>query len=116
VIAPYPCQTVVEVDRPQGAVPHHLPGTNKFLSEFSSRNGVPYEATRGGAETMYPDYRQKLEREELCRFLECRIARFKMPRHVEFSEEPLPKTGTGKIVKRELREQFWRDKNLRVQG
>jgi fatty-acyl-CoA synthase len=59
---------------------------------------------------------QELEREELCRFLECRIARFKMPRHVEFSEEPLPKTGTGKIVKRELREQFWRDKNLRVQG
>ena len=61
VIAPYPCQTVVEVDRPQGVVPHHLPGTNTFLREFSSRNGVPYEASRGGAETMYPEYMLKLK-------------------------------------------------------
>ena len=33
-IAPYPCEIVVEVDRPQGAVPHHLPGTNTFLTSF----------------------------------------------------------------------------------
>ena len=28
----------------------------------------------------------------------------------------LPKTGTGKIVKRELREQFWQGMTRRVQG
>ena len=33
-IAPYPCQAVVEVERPQGTVPHHLPGTNEFLEEL----------------------------------------------------------------------------------
>ena len=43
-----------------GAVPHHLPGTNAFLREFSDRFGVPYDATRGGAETMYPEYMQKV--------------------------------------------------------
>ena len=53
---------------------------------------------------------------ELCEFLAGRIARFKMPRRFVFSGEPLPKTGTGKIIKRELRETFWRDKERRVQG
>ena len=39
-----------------------------------------------------------------------------MPRRFQFSEAPLPKTGTGKIVKRELRETFWSGKDRRVQG
>ena len=60
-IAPYPCQIVVEVDRPQGTVPHHLPGTNTFLGEFAQKYGIPVEAARGGAETMYPEYMVKLQ-------------------------------------------------------
>src|SRR5689334_8319788 len=59
---------------------------------------------------------QKLTQEELCAFLAQRIAKFKMPRAVEFVEGALPKTGTGKIVKRELREKFWTGKERRVQG
>jgi fatty-acyl-CoA synthase len=53
---------------------------------------------------------------QLCEFVQSRIARFKIPRHIEFSHEPLPKTGTGKIVKRELREALWRGKDSRIQG
>jgi fatty-acyl-CoA synthase len=53
---------------------------------------------------------------DLAEFLRCRIAKFKLPRRYEFSHEPLPKTGTGKIIKRELRETLWRDKDLRIQG
>jgi hypothetical protein len=60
LIAPYPCQIVVEVDRPEGAVPHHLPGTNTFLEEFPAKYGIPAEAARGGAATMYPEYVLKL--------------------------------------------------------
>ena len=59
-IAPYPCESVVEVDRPLGVVPHHLPGTNTFLSEFSTKYKLPPQAVRGGAETMYPEYRAKI--------------------------------------------------------
>ncbi|PYS52348.1 MAG: hypothetical protein DMG13_16355 [Acidobacteria bacterium] len=59
-IAPYPCEPVVEVERPQGYVPHHLPGTNTFLKEFPERFGLPEQATRGGAETMYPEYISKI--------------------------------------------------------
>jgi hypothetical protein len=60
VIAPYPCESVVEVERPLGAVPHHLPGTNQFLKEFPAKFGIPGDAARGGAETMYPEYKQKI--------------------------------------------------------
>jgi fatty-acyl-CoA synthase len=35
---------------------------------------------------------------------------------VEFIEGPLPKTGTGKILKRDLRETLWAGKQRRVQG
>jgi acyl-CoA synthetase (AMP-forming)/AMP-acid ligase II len=59
---------------------------------------------------------QKLSAEELLQFLDPRIAKFKMPRRIEFSKDPLPKTGTGKIVKRALREEFWKGKDKRVQG
>jgi len=60
-IPAYPCEAVDEIDRPQGSVPHHLPGTNPFLKEFSQRFGVPEQAATGGAETMYPEYRQKMK-------------------------------------------------------
>jgi fatty-acyl-CoA synthase len=54
--------------------------------------------------------------EQLCDFLQGRIGKFKMPRQIEFSDEPLPKTGTGKIRKLVLRERYWAGKERRVQG
>jgi fatty-acyl-CoA synthase len=59
---------------------------------------------------------QKLTADELLCFLQQRLAKFKLPRDIEFSKEPLPKTGTGKIVKRSLRESYWQGKSKRVQG
>jgi fatty-acyl-CoA synthase len=59
---------------------------------------------------------ERLSSEELLVFLESRLAKFKLPRLVQFAEGPLPKTGTGKILKRELRESFWAGKERRVQG
>jgi fatty-acyl-CoA synthase len=44
------------------------------------------------------------------------LAKFKLPRKFEFLDHPLPKGGTGKILKRELRERFWAGKDRRVQG
>jgi hypothetical protein len=57
---PYPCSAVVEVERPQGVVPHHLPGENPYLHEYADRHGLPFDATRGGSETMYPEYMAKV--------------------------------------------------------
>lgn len=60
-IAPYPCESVEEIIRPRGVIPHHLPGTNTFLKEYQDRHGIPEDAAMGGAKTMYPEYRAKLK-------------------------------------------------------
>ena len=59
-IAPYPCESVEEVIRPKGVIPHHLPGTNTFLKEYQQAHGVPEEGAMGGADTLYPEYRPKM--------------------------------------------------------
>jgi fatty-acyl-CoA synthase len=53
---------------------------------------------------------------DLLEFLKERLGKFKLPRIIEFRDEPLPKTGTGKIRKMVLREEFWKGKANRVQG
>ena len=53
---------------------------------------------------------------ELQEFLRTRLGRFKIPRIVQFHEGALPKTGTGKIKKMQLKENFWTGKDKRVQG
>ena len=42
--------------------------------------------------------------ESLRAFLEPRLARFEIPRYFRFSDDPLPRTASGKILKRQLRE------------
>ena len=55
------CQPVVEIaDRPEGEVPAYLPGENPFMEEFRKRHNIPEVASRGGAETMYPEFAAKL--------------------------------------------------------
>ena len=42
-------------------MPHYLPGVNPFFAEAEKRTGIPAEALTGGAETLYPEYRQRLK-------------------------------------------------------
>ena len=56
----YPCSVDVEVQRPEGEIPHYLPGTNPYLDEFATKHHLPREATRGGAATMYPEYAEQV--------------------------------------------------------
>jgi hypothetical protein len=58
----YPCEPVVEIERPRGAVPHYLPGANPFLHEFADHYKIPVDAALGGAKTSYPEYQSKLKR------------------------------------------------------
>jgi len=58
----YPCESVVEIaNQPRGAVPNFLPDQNPFVAEFAAKYGIPLEATLGGAETMYPEFQQKMK-------------------------------------------------------
>lgn len=43
--------------------------------------------------------------DDLTNFLQERLAKFKIPRHVHQQQEPLPRTASGKILKRDLREE-----------
>jgi hypothetical protein len=43
-----------------GDVPHYPLGTRH--PEYAEANGLPYEATLGGKETLYPEYGEKLKR------------------------------------------------------
>jgi cyclase len=58
-VPPYPCGVVQEVDRKKGEIPSFLPGANPYTTEFATRHKLPLEATRGGADTMYPDFLTK---------------------------------------------------------
>ena len=53
---------------------------------------------------------------ELLEFCRGRVAHYKVPRSIEFLES-LPKTGTGKILKKELRKKYWQgSETIRPQG
>ena len=48
-----------------------------------------------------------LSADELIAHCRKSLAGFKVPRRIEFNESELPKSGSGKILKRVLREKFW---------
>ena len=58
----------------------------------------------------------ELTGDELMEFLALRLGKFKLPRRIDFADEPLPKTGTGKIRKLVLRERFWEGKRRGCRG
>ena len=51
--------------------------------------------------------------QDLRKHVRSQLADFKVPRSIEFRES-LPKGGTGKILKAELREPFWEGREKRV--
>jgi acyl-CoA synthetase (AMP-forming)/AMP-acid ligase II len=55
----------------------------------------------------------KSDEKELIAFLRERLAHYKVPRQIEFAES-LPKTGSGKIYKKDLRERFWQQREKQV--
>src|SRR6202012_2311866 len=44
-----------------GRVPHYLPGKNPFVDEMTKVYNIPSEAAMGGAQTMYPEFRDKIK-------------------------------------------------------
>jgi long-chain acyl-CoA synthetase len=55
-----------------------------------------------------------LTTDELISFCRLSLANYKVPRRVEFSETDLPKNGSGKILKKNLRDRFWTDRERAV--
>ena len=53
---------------------------------------------------------------ELMAHCRAAIAGYKVPKSIELRSEPLPKSGAGKVLKRELRAPFWTDEAARIGG
>ena len=57
---------------------------------------------------------QQVSADELIEFCRPRLASYKVPRSVEVIAGELPKGGTGKILKKQLRERHWQGRERRV--
>ena len=60
-LPPSPCIPVQETPLEQGSVPHYMPGTNTYFTDYVDLYNIPREVLNDGAEKMYPEYREKLE-------------------------------------------------------
>ncbi|MGE0138937.1 MAG: class I adenylate-forming enzyme family protein [Ilumatobacteraceae bacterium] len=58
--------------------------------------------------------REPATAEELQQHCRERIAGYKVPKQIVISDDPLPKSGAGKILKREIREPYWQGRTARV--
>ena len=58
-VQPYPCESVDEVIRAAGVVPHHLPNTNEGSEEYAKKHHLSPEGVRGGAETALPEFAKR---------------------------------------------------------
>ena len=56
----------------------------------------------------------EIDKEQLIEFCRERIATYKVPKGVDVQLEPLPKSGPGKVLKRELRAPHWEDQDRSV--
>jgi len=75
--------------------------------------GVPDEAW-GEAVHAVVVPREDVTAEELIDFCRQQIAGYKLPKAITMSAEELPKSGPGKILKRQLREPFWEGRDKKV--
>src|SRR5690606_22565103 len=58
-----------------------------------------------------PKQGQTISAEEIITYCRQYIAGYKCPRTVEIRHDPLPMSGAGKILKRELRDPYWKGKS-----
>jgi long-chain acyl-CoA synthetase len=77
--------------------------------------GVP-DARWGEAVFAVVVPRAPVEPDELIAHCRTLIAGYKVPKTIELRDGPLPKSGAGKVLKRDLREPHWRGVETRVAG
>jgi hypothetical protein len=64
----WPCEYVEEGERVRGDVPHYPRGENPWMAEYAATHNLPQEATLGGPEQMYPEYRARLKKLPVAKF------------------------------------------------
>lgn len=76
--------------------------------------GVPNEQWGEQVHAVVVPRDESLTSEELIEFCRESLGGYKLPRSVEFRSEELPKSGPGKVLKRELRAPYWEGKDRSI--
>ncbi len=61
-----------------------------------------------------PRPEQGVDAEALISFCREHIAGYKIPKGIDFQHDPLPKSGPGKVLKRELRQPYWEGSDRQI--
>jgi len=61
-----------------------------------------------------PRPEQEVDAAALIAFCREHIAGYKIPKGVDFQDDPLPKSGPGKVLKRELRLPYWEGRERQI--
>jgi long-chain acyl-CoA synthetase len=61
-----------------------------------------------------PRPEQEVDAAALISFCRAHIAGYKIPKGIDFQHEPLPKSGPGKVLKRELRLPYWEGRDRQI--
>ena len=77
--------------------------------------GIP-DATWGEVVHAVVVPRAEVDPDELIAYCRGAIAGYKTPKRIELRAEPLPKSGAGKVLKRELRAPYWAGHEAMVSG
>lgn len=76
--------------------------------------GVPDETWGEAVHAVVVPRSDGVSADDLVAHCRSMIAGYKVPKSIEVTEVPLPKSGAGKILKRELREPFWAGRDQRI--
>jgi len=69
--------------------------------------GVPDEKKgETVAATLVPKPGERIDEDEMISYCQERLARFKVPKYIKISQDPLPKSSTGKILRRRVKDDF----------
>ena len=102
-------ESIVVSGRAPGADPYADPLAPYKADRLSSAKFTEPVLNTAKTETV-------LTQEALLEWAGKHVARFKLPKRFVIQKDPLPKGGTGKVLKYQLREHFWGDKEKRIQG
>ncbi|HLQ78615.1 MAG TPA: hypothetical protein VK210_14750, partial [Terriglobia bacterium] len=57
----WPCEYTDEGEFERGQVPSYFAGENPYVAQYAAEHNLPQAATLGGAETMYPEFRNVIK-------------------------------------------------------
>lgn len=81
------CEYIEEGEHARGDVPSFMPGENPWVAEYAADHRLPQEATLGGPQTMYPEFRTRMK--------SLPVAVFTPPDVLSQGAVPAPPAGAG---------------------